>query len=104
MAHRAVSSTEVARRACMAPDGGGAVGRRLRLVGGSDVAALENPGLGAPRVATEAAGLERDEAAVEAGGTPCAAASRVPVSPTAARVTEDAVWHVVEPSGGARVG
>ena len=41
--------------------------QRWRLVGGSDVAALENPGLGAPRVATEAAGLERDEAAVEAG-------------------------------------
>ena len=42
------------------------MGRRLLLVGGSDVAALENPGLDAPRVATEAAGLERDEAAVEA--------------------------------------
>ena len=88
----------------MAPDGGGAEGRRLRLVGGANVVALENPGLGAPGVAAEAAGIERDVPAVGAGGAPCAAASRVPVSPTAARVTEDAVLHVVEPSGGARVG
>ena len=80
------------------------MGRRRRLVGGSDVAAREDPGLGAPRVATEAAGLERDEAAVEAGGTPCAAASRLPESPTDARVSWDAVWHVGGPSGEARVG
>ena len=76
------------------------MGRRRRLVGGSDVAALENPGLGAP----EAAGLERDEAEVGAEGIPCAAASRLPVSPADARVTWDSVWHVGEPAGGARVG
>ena len=80
------------------------MGRRRRLVGGSDVASPENPGLGAPRGATKAAGLERDEAAVEAGGIPGAAASRLPVSPADARVTWDTVWHVGEPVGGARVG
>ena len=87
MTPRAESSTEVARNACMAPDGRGAVVRRWRLVGGSDVASLDNTGLKAPGVPAEATGVERGEAATGAGGTPCAAASRVPMTPAAARVT-----------------
>ena len=59
----------------MATDGRGAVGRRLRLGNGSDVSALEKSGLGAAGDTAEAAGIERDETAGWAGGSPCAVES-----------------------------
>ncbi len=104
MTPRAESSTEVARNACMAPDGRGAVVRRGRLVGGSDEAALDNTWLGASGVPAEATGVVRDEAARGAGGTPCAAASRVPMTPAASRVTGGEVWPVIASAEGVRVG